>query len=89
MGKVGLVLGGGVAKGAYEAGALQALAEAEIRPSVIVGISAGALNGAMASTFLASESFTSENVQNLVCKILAGRRLAQPLLARQRRRERL
>lgn len=45
--KLGLVLSGGGAKGAYEAGALKALAELNIQPDVIAGTSIGALNGAI------------------------------------------
>ena len=40
------VLGGGGAIGAYQAGALQTLAEAGIAPSALVGCSVGALNAA-------------------------------------------
>lgn len=48
--EIGLVLAGGGARGAYEVGALSALAPAlerrDERPKVIVGTSVGALNGA-------------------------------------------
>jgi len=40
------VLGGGGVLGAHEIGMLQALAEAGIRPDVVVGTSVGAINGA-------------------------------------------
>ncbi len=40
------VLGGGGVLGAYEVGMLRALAEAGIRPDVVVGTSVGAINGA-------------------------------------------
>jgi NTE family protein len=43
---VAFVLGGGGHMGAYEVGMLGALAEHAIRPSLIVGTSVGALNGA-------------------------------------------
>ena len=41
------VLGGGGVLGAHEVGMLQALAEREIKPDVILGTSIGAVNGAM------------------------------------------
>ncbi|MNS38023.1 Patatin-like phospholipase [compost metagenome] len=58
MGKFGLVLSGGVAKGAYEVGVIKALAETGMVPDVCVGISAGALNGAMMSGMIAGGEFT-------------------------------
>lgn len=46
--KTGLVLAGGGAKGAYQAGCLKALAEiTDIQPSVVAGTSIGTLNGAV------------------------------------------
>ncbi len=47
--KLGVVLSGGGAKGAYEAGFLKALAEFDIQPEAIAGTSIGALNGAIYS----------------------------------------
>lgn len=44
---IGLVLAGGGAKGAYQAGALTYLAERGFEPHVIAGTSIGALNGAV------------------------------------------
>lgn len=44
---IALVLGGGNALGAYQAGAYQALADAGIVPDRIVGASIGAINGAL------------------------------------------
>ena len=41
------VLGGGGRWGAVEVGMLQALADAGIRPDVVVGTSIGAINGAV------------------------------------------
>ena len=41
------VLGGGGLLGAHEVGMLQALAEAGIRPDLVVGTSIGALNGVL------------------------------------------
>src|SRR5215218_2742335 len=43
--EVAFVLGGGGVLGAHEVGMLQALAEAGIRPDLILGTSVGALNG--------------------------------------------
>lgn len=48
--KLGIVLSGGGAKGAYEAGFLKALSEFNIQPDVIAGTSIGALNGAIYSS---------------------------------------
>lgn len=47
-----LVLGGGSLKGAWQAGAIQAVLETGFKPDMIYGISAGALNAA----FMVSES---------------------------------
>lgn len=47
--KVGLVLSGGGAKGAYQAGLVAALAEHDIEIEMISGASIGALNGALIS----------------------------------------
>jgi NTE family protein len=50
--QIGLVLTGGGAKGAYQAGALQYIAEIDLKPQIIAGTSIGALNGAtLASNF--------------------------------------
>ena len=43
--KLGVVLSGGGAKGAYEVGFLKALTEFNVQPEVIAGTSIGALNG--------------------------------------------
>ena len=43
------VLPGGGALGAYQVGVLRALAEAEVRPDMFVGVSAGAINAALAA----------------------------------------
>jgi NTE family protein len=45
--RTAFVLGGGGLLGAVEVGMLRALAEADIRPDVILGTSVGALNGAL------------------------------------------
>lgn len=53
--KTGLVLSGGGAKGAYQAGVIKALAELDIKIDCISGASIGALNGAVVTS---SESLT-------------------------------
>lgn len=45
--KVGLVLSGGGAKGAYQVGVIRALAQLDVPVSLVAGASIGALNGAM------------------------------------------
>lgn len=60
-GKVGLVLSGGGAKGAYQIGVLKALVELNIPVDVISGASIGSLNGAV----IASAPTLSEGVQRL------------------------
>ncbi|MDY3868084.1 MAG: patatin-like phospholipase family protein [Pyramidobacter sp.] len=60
--RVGLVLSGGGARGAYQAGIVQALAEGGISVDVISGASIGGLNGAVLS---AAPTF-AEGAQRLV-----------------------
>ena len=62
MGKLGVVLSGGVAKGAYECGVIRAMADRGLKPDVIVGISAGAMNGAMMAGMLMGGDFDVANV---------------------------
>lgn len=57
----GLVLAGGGAKGAYQAGVIQYLSEIGINPHIIAGTSIGALNGAI----LASSINFSEGVKKV------------------------
>lgn len=45
--KIALVLSGGGARGAYEAGVWQALTELGIQPDIVAGTSVGSINGAM------------------------------------------
>src|SRR3974390_1010644 len=47
LGQVVLVLQGGGALGAYQAGVYQALAEAGIEPDWVIGTSIGAINGTL------------------------------------------
>lgn len=62
MGETALVLSGGGAKGAYEAGVLQAFAEQGVAPRYVVGVSAGAMNGAYAANLIATGTFAPENI---------------------------
>lgn len=64
MGKIAFVLSGGVAKGAYEAGVLRGFAECGVVPDVIVGISAGALNGAYAANLIAKGQYTPQSFED-------------------------
>jgi len=48
--KIGYALGGGGGKGGFQAGALWALHENGVTPSVVSGISVGALNGILVAT---------------------------------------
>jgi NTE family protein len=45
--KIGLILAGGGAKGAYQSGVVKYLAEVDFAPHIIAGTSIGALNGAI------------------------------------------
>ncbi len=45
--KLALVLSGGGSRGAYQCGVWQALSELGIKPDIVVGVSVGAINGAM------------------------------------------
>ncbi len=73
MGKTALVLSGGGFKGAYEAGAIKALAEAGIVPDVVVGISAGSLNGAYLSNLVASGEFTPKRIDETLIHLWINR----------------
>lgn len=77
MGKTALVLSGGGIKGAYEAGVLRSLAEAGVVPEVIVGVSAGALNGAYVASMVAEDRFTPENLDQLLIHLWANRATMQ------------
>ena len=48
--EVAFVLGGGGVLGAHEVGMLQALAEAGVRPDLVLGTSIGAFNGALVAS---------------------------------------
>ncbi|MEB3196120.1 MAG: patatin-like phospholipase family protein [Candidatus Sericytochromatia bacterium] len=68
MGKLGLVLSGGVSKGAYELGVIRAMAERGIEPDVIVGISAGAMSGAMMTGLMLGGNFCPERVDDFMIR---------------------
>lgn len=55
------MLSGGASLGAIQVGMMQALAEREIKPDVILGTSVGAINGA----FIASRGFSAETLDEL------------------------
>ena len=57
-----LVLGGGGARGALQVGAIRALLEAGIRPSLLVGTSIGAVN----ATYLAVRGLNPQGLEGLV-----------------------
>lgn len=61
MTKTVFVLSGGASLGASQVGMLQALAEREIKPDLLIGTSAGALNTA----FIAGHPFTPQSVEAL------------------------
>ncbi|MFN8577400.1 MAG: patatin-like phospholipase family protein [Candidatus Sericytochromatia bacterium] len=61
--KCALVMTGGIAKGAFQAGVIKSFAEQGIKPSVVVGASAGALNAGMVTKLVAEGNFTSQSVE--------------------------
>ena len=61
--KIGLVLGGGGAKGAAEVGVLKVLEEAGIRPDFIVGTSIGSIVGG-----LYAAGYTASELEQLFCQ---------------------
>jgi predicted acylesterase/phospholipase RssA len=73
MGHTALVLSGGGIKGAYEAGVARTLAERGVTPDVVVGISAGALNGAYIARAVAEEAFTPERIDAELIDMWANR----------------
>jgi predicted acylesterase/phospholipase RssA len=68
---VALVLQGGGALGAYQAGVYEALAEANINPDWVAGVSIGAINSA-----IIAGNETSERVAKL--RLLAGNHQQSP-----------
>lgn len=60
--QLAFVLGGGGSRGALQVGALRALAEAGVKPDILVGTSIGAANAA----FLALRGFNMDSLKDLV-----------------------
>ncbi|CAN5701265.1 MAG: patatin-like phospholipase family protein [Actinomycetota bacterium] len=57
--KLGLVLSGGGSRGAFEAGVIAAMEQAGLRPAVVSGTSAGALNAAGMAAGLGADSLAT------------------------------
>lgn len=76
-----LALTGGVAKGAFHAGVLKYLAEKEVIPSVLVGASAGALNGAFSAKLIAEDRFTPYWIDRMISHIWLHQASLQKLWA--------
>jgi NTE family protein len=66
--RLAFALGGGGARGALQVGALRALLEASIRPDLLTGTSAGAVN----AVFLAMHGFTPQSLDDLYAAWLAA-----------------
>ncbi len=60
--RLAFVLSGGGARGAFQAGAMKALFENNIRPEILVGTSIGAINAA----FLAVHGINSSSIERLI-----------------------
>jgi NTE family protein len=60
--QLAIVLGGGGSRGALQVGAMRALAEAGVKPDILVGTSIGASNAA----FMAIRGFTTDSIKELV-----------------------
>lgn len=67
MPRTALVLSGGGAKGAFEAGVVRALDAADVRPEVVCGTSAGALNAAAVAC-----EVPNERLVDLWCRLESG-----------------
>jgi predicted acylesterase/phospholipase RssA len=66
--KCALVMTGGLAKGAFQAGVIKSFAEYNIKPDVVVGASAGALNAGMLTKLIAEGKFTPKDVEDQMIK---------------------
>ncbi|MEK7433108.1 MAG: patatin-like phospholipase family protein [Cyanobacteriota bacterium] len=61
--KFAIVMTGGVCKGAFQAGALRAFAEFNLKPSVVVGTSAGAINAGLLTNLIVQDNFVSNKIE--------------------------
>ncbi len=66
--KFGLVMTGGIARGSFQAGVVKSFAENNLKPSVVVGASAGALNAGMLTKIIAEGNFTPEKIEEQMIK---------------------
>src|SRR3954454_4004320 len=82
---IGLVLAGGGARGAYEAGVLRALlpalAERGERPGIVVGTSVGALNAAYLATKADKDRPTSAENTLKKCLSTSSSDVLEPFLS--------
>ena len=73
--KIGLVLSGGGARGAYQAGVMQAVTEIleseQKKVSVITGASAGAINASLLASYWENPRFGAEKLAELWCSLHA------------------
>ena len=74
MAKVSLVLGGGGARGAAHVGATKALQERGVAPELVVGVSVGALVGAVLCAFSFSEAMERLQTASGKAKLAMARR---------------
>jgi predicted acylesterase/phospholipase RssA len=66
--KCALVMTGGLAKGAFQAGVIKSFADYNLKPDVVVGASAGALNTGMLTKLIVEGNFTPEAVEENLIK---------------------
>ncbi len=66
--KSALVMTGGIAKGSFQAGVIKSFAEQGIKPDVVMGASAGALNSAMVTKLIVDKNFTPKSVEETLIK---------------------
>lgn len=64
--KSALVMTGGIAKGAFQAGVIKSFAEQGIKPDVVVGASAGALNSGMVTKLIVEDQFNMQAVEDCI-----------------------
>jgi len=66
--KCALVMTGGLAKGAFQAGVIKSFAEYNLKPDVVVGASAGALNTGMLTKLIVEGNFTPQAVEEQIIR---------------------